>query len=174
MCHQNFISRLCFCPTEVIAFSSSVSIKRKVFYTVMLLTFMLLIADIINEDLLLRERLPEKKLCLTVVLFTPAIRVPFPLKSDYTNGRETSLVIPTLRDRFYTHHYKHRFNDVASNRITMIASALAREHSTRCSRAIFHAPQVSNLLLSAEFMYAGYYNLTEVNAVPNFHLSGKE
>lgn len=138
---------------------------------IIVLIFMLLVADLINEDLLLRERLPEKKLCLTVILFTPAVRVPFPLLSNFTNGRESGLVIPALRDRFYAYHYQHRINDFASSKITSIANALASEHSTRCSRAVFHAPQVSNLLLSAEFMYAGYYNLTELQAVPNFQLS---
>lgn len=141
---------------------------------IIVLIFMLLVADLINEDLLLRERLPEKKLCLTVILFTPAVRVPFPLLSNFTNGRESGLVIPALRDRFYAYHYQHRINDFASSKITSIANALASEHSTRCSRAVFHAPQVSNLLLSAEFMYAGYYNLTELRAVPNFQLSGKK
>ncbi|XP_028968565.1 uncharacterized protein LOC114828464 [Galendromus occidentalis] len=158
-------------PVNALIQSSAVPTSRKLVYTTIMIGFALILSDLINKELLVVEQMPEKNLALSVVFFTPAIRVPFPMSHNFTRGRDSSLVVPALQSRFYTVHYQHRIGDYASKKIIKIAQALAQEHSTRCSRSVFHAPQVSNLLLSAEQMYIGYYGLTRLTATPNFKLS---
>ncbi|XP_022689346.1 uncharacterized protein LOC111260682 isoform X4 [Varroa jacobsoni] len=92
---------------------SSVPPWRKLFLTALLIVFLLLIADVRNTILIEEEKLPEKNLLLTLIFFTPTVRIPYLISRNYTHLRADSLILPSLRDHFYDIYYKRKEDRVA-------------------------------------------------------------
>ncbi|XP_022689342.1 uncharacterized protein LOC111260682 isoform X1 [Varroa jacobsoni] len=140
---------------------SSVPPWRKLFLTALLIVFLLLIADVRNTILIEEEKLPEKNLLLTLIFFTPTVRIPYLISRNYTHLRADSLILPSLRDHFYDIYYKRKLSDQAANKTIALGAFLAAAHSKRCARALFLTPRVINLRATTTLLYRGYYGLED-------------
>ncbi|XP_028968208.1 uncharacterized protein LOC100898961 [Galendromus occidentalis] len=146
---------------RLLGVASSVPPWRKSIFILIIVGFLLNVADLLNRILIFEESLPEKKLILTLIFFTPSVRIPYLISRNHTKLRENNLMLPSLRDRFYELHYKRKVNDAAANYTIALGQHIGGMHSRRCSRALFLTPRVVNLKASTALLYQGYYGLQD-------------